>query len=401
MIDLCSDKSTCCGCGACKIVCPNLAISMESDEYGYIYPNIDKELCVECHKCEEICAFKNAKSLNKKPIQCYLGINTNTKDLYKSASGGTFSAIAKYILDDNGVVIGCTWNDELKPKHIVVDNYKALYKLQGSKYVQSDTEGIYEETKLLLRENRKVFFTGTPCQIAELKEYLEKDYDELLTADIICHGVPNLEFFISYKKWFENRKKCKILNVNFRDKDRLGWGSVGSITYQKNNKIKKQTILCNEDPYYYLFEYGYILRESCYSCKYACSERKGDLTLGDFWGVHKYFPELDISMGISAILVNTYKGKKVIEQLSDYIRVIPTRYEYIEDNNDRLKHPIKKPKERKIWLKYWKTDGFDLVAKEFYKQKIKVILSSKIKRRIPNGLKKLIRKIVTIYRSAL
>lgn len=334
MIDLCFDKSTCCGCGACKTICPKLAISMEKDEYGFIYPNINRSLCIECHLCEKVCAFKNMKVSNKKPIQSYIGINKDSKDLFRSASGGAFSAIAKAILDKNGVVIGCSWNDELNPQHIMIDNYENLYKLQGSKYVQSDAEKIFKETKKILNNNGRVFFTGTPCQVAELKKYLGKEYDQLLTADLICHGVPNVDFFSSYKKWFENKKKCKILNVNFRDKDIIGWGSVGSITFHKKNKIEKQAIFYTEDPYYYLFEYGFILRDSCYNCKYACSDRKGDLTIGDFWGVQKYYPELDRSKGISALLVNTNKGQEVIDQITDYISVIPTKYEYIEENMD-------------------------------------------------------------------
>lgn len=395
MIDLCSDKNTCCGCGACKSICPKLAISMKNDEYGYKYPNIDSKLCIECHLCEKICAFKNTSISNKKPLRSYLAINIDTKDLLNSASGGAFAAIAKFVLNNNGVIVGCAWNNELKPEHILIDNYENLYKLQGSKYVQSDTEKIFKETKQLLINKKKVFFTGTPCQVAELKQYLGKDYNHLLTADIICHGVPNIEIFSSYIKWFEDKRKCKVLNVNFRDKCKLGWSSIGSITYQKNNKIKKQIILYNENPYYYLFEYGFILRDSCYNCKYACSDRKGDITLGDFWGVEKYYPELDKSKGVSALLVNTNKGQEIIEKLKDYIIIIPTKYKYIEENNDRLKYPLKQPKDRKIWVKCWKTGRFDQVARKFYKEKRNIILISKIKRNIPKGLKNSIKKIIS------
>lgn len=394
MIDLCSDKSRCCGCSACKAICPKVAISIEKDEYGYLYPKIDRKKCIECYLCERVCAFKKKNISGKKPIKSYIGINKNSQDLFRSASGGAFSAIAKYVLDKNGVVIGCAWNNELMPEHIVIDSYQNLYKLQGSKYVQSNIESIFKETKQLLENNKKVFFTGTPCQVDALKEYLGKDYDQLLTADLICHGVPNVDFFNSYKKWFQNRNRCKILEVNFRDKEKLGWSSVGSITIKKDNKVRKHTILYTEDPYYYLFEYGFILRESCYSCKYACSDRKGDLTLGDFWGIQKYYPDLDRTKGVSALLVNTYKGEKVIEQMEDYMDIIPTKYKYIEENNEKLRRPSSKPQNREVWIKYWKTGGFDLVAREFYRQKWKMIIVSKVRRHIPKRLKELVKKII-------
>jgi len=397
MLDLYSDKSTCCGCGACKSVCPKSAISMETDEYGFIHPKIDRNLCIECYLCINTCAFKNVEISNKRPMQSYIGINKNTNDLLVSASGGAFSAIAKYVLDKNGAVIGCAWNNELIPEHIIIDNYENLCKLQSSKYVQSNTESIFIETKKLLSNDKIVFFTGTPCQVAELKEFLGKDYEQLLTADLICHGVPSIEFFNKYKEWYERKNKCKVVDINFRDKKKYGWSLMGTITIKKDDKIKYKELLFSEDPYYYLFMYGYSYRDSCYSCKYACSDRKGDLTFGDFWGVQKYYPELDRRKGISAILVNTCKGEKIIGQIKDYINFISTKYENIEENNNQLKQPTEKPKDREVWLEYWKIGGFDLVAREFYRQKRKQILASKIRRNTPKTVKRIIKRLLRVH----
>jgi len=392
MIDLCSDKSTCCGCGACIAICPESAISMVEDEYGFLYPHIDSKLCIECHLCERVCAFKNVEISKKKPLQSYIGINKNPEDLYRSASGGAFSAIAKFILDGNGVVIGCSWNENFEAEHIIVDDYKSLYKLQGSKYVQSDTDEIFEATKRLLRSKKRVFFSGTPCQVAGLKNYLDENYDGLLTADLICHGTPSMQFFNSYIKWYEKKNNCQVVDVNFRDKN-FGWNEIGSISFKKKGRVKNRILTYNEDPYFYMFMYGYFLRESCYKCKYAGAEREGDLTLGDFWGIQKFYPEFNCFNGVSAILVNTSKGEKIIKQIKDYINIIPTKYEYIEANNEKLRCPTNQPKDRYKWLQYWQTGGFDLVVREFYQQKWKTVLISKMKRRVPRKVKNLIKQV--------
>ncbi len=414
MIKLYTHKYDCCGCTACVSICPRQAIIMKSDEDGFLYPVIDDSLCIECGLCKKVCIFQdNMKNnfVSKEPLATYAAILKDMNILKNSASGGAFVALALYVLNNNGVVFGCTMSDNMQPEHICIDNISDIKKLQGSKYVQSNLKNTFIEAKRYLQENRQVLFTGTPCQIAGLKSYLGRDYDNLITADLICHGVPSPLFFNGYISWLENKLNASITELNFRDKTN-GWGLTGKVIYKKNNIINEKPIYHIESYYYYYFLKGYIYRESCYECPYASSNRPGDFTIGDYWGIDKVHPEVDVKNGVSLILVNTKKGLQLIDEedkisnnidkfientkLNSYIYLTKSNFEKARVYNGQLNYPISKSDKRDIILKIFREEGFQGVAKKYYVEMKKQIIVWKIKAIIPKPIKDLIKKILKI-----
>lgn len=340
-IKLFEDKKDCCACGACLNICPKQAITMQKDEYGFLYPQIDESKCIKCGLCLKICAFQNSE-LKNVPIKTYAAQSNNT-DLKESASGGIFASIATNVLREGGVVYGAAMemeNDKLTVRHIAVENDADLIKLQGSKYVQSSTEKVYQDVKKKLNDNRLVLFSGTPCQVDGLNSYLGKKYENLITMDIICHGVPNNQMFQDYISLLEEKYKDKIIDFKFRDKTK-GWG----LTAKGYTAI----IPANVSSYYYMFLKSYINRDSCYSCKYACKNRCGDITIGDYWGIEKAHPEalkedvcgLDYKKGISCLIVNTEQGIKFLKKYKSDLRLLNSCFERVGKYNKQLNYPSK------------------------------------------------------------
>ena len=219
MIDI-KDKSKCCGCSACVNICPNNAISMDIDDDGFKYPIVDVGKCINCGLCEKACPYNNEyikKNIYDKSI-AYGGWNNDDEIRKKSTSGGIFSAISKYILNNNGVVCGAIYNEKFEVVHEIIDNIDDLEKIYGSKYVQSDLKDNFRRIKKYLNDGRLVLFSGTPCQVSGLNSFLVKEYENLYTCDIVCHGVPSPKVFEKYKRELEEANNSEILNINFRDK---------------------------------------------------------------------------------------------------------------------------------------------------------------------------------------
>jgi len=411
-IILFSQKQMCCGCEACVSVCTKQAISMKSDDYGFIYPSIDEKLCIYCGICKKVCAFQTIVEENE-PKGCYAACNKNEIQLSISSSGGAFSAIATDFLENGGVVFGATLEKEcnnttdgemkLVPKHVAIHELKDMVKLQGSKYVQSYIRDTYKEAKKYLLEGRRVLFSGTPCQIAGLKTFLYKKYENLLTVDIICHGVPNADFFKAYLSLLEKKMGGKIVDFKFRDKTK-GWESmIGKVTVQmKWGGVKTKTVYVDESSYYNLFLKGLIHRESCYECKYACRNRPADITIGDYWGIQHEHSEIlsdtkgpySVEKGISCIVVNTTDGIKWINKNRSRLHLVESKFEKIGYKNGNLYHPCTKPQIREKVMDIYSKQGYVGVDKFFYKKMGMQIYLKKIKNRIPPNLKKVIKNYV-------
>ena len=244
---------------------------------------------------------------NLKAPKCYAAMASDEIRLNKSSSGGIFTLIANEVLKNNGIVVGASFDEGETVNHIIVDNYKDLEKLKGSKYVQSNINDIYKKIKQYLDKNIKVLFTGTPCQIAGLKSYLSKEYENLMTIDIVCHGVPSPMVFRKYlKEKFGN--STQIVDINFRDKIN-GWSSSDLIiTFQAHDFTVSEKDKENE--YITAFLKNYILRKSCFNCPFQKLPRQGDITIGDFWKIQKYDENLDDKKGTSVVLVNNKKGQE-------------------------------------------------------------------------------------------
>ncbi len=317
-------QSECTGCGTCFNICPVSAISMQPNSEGFLYPQIDENKCVNCGLCEKSCPIVQVKSINNKKPECYAVMATD-EIREKSSSGGMFTLLANYILEQGGYVCGAAYNKDWSVSHIIIDNKEDLAKLRGSKYIQSNTDKCYTEIKQLLKDNKLVLFTGCPCQVAGLYSYLDKDYDNLLTMDIFCNGVPSPGLWQKYLKEFDIKK---IININFRDKKQIGWScSKVTITTTKEN-IVTGTFTKGFHP-------ALINRKSCSDCKFSKYPRYSDISVGDFWGINSIAEDLNDNKGTSIVLLNSTKGEHYFNAIKSYKKkqlvVLPEEY-----NNGRL-----------------------------------------------------------------
>lgn len=385
----------CCGCGACVNACPKNAVSMKEDEFGFLFPTINQDLCIDCKLCQKVCAYQNFKETNK-PLKTWVAVSKNKEKLKKSASGGVFYTLANKFINENGCVSGACFDDKFNLNHVLVFDSENLTKLQGSKYTQCNTRYSFREIKEQLKNNKKVLFSGCPCQVAGLKSYLGKDYGDLVAIDLICHGVPSNKSFKDYLKSFEKKKQVNIKEFSFRDKN-IGWGKNGCIISEENKKIKLYEVA---ESYLYYFAYSLIMRKNCYSCKYTNANRPGDITIGDYWGIEKEHPEylgknkIDESKGVSVIIANTQKGVDVIEQNSQLFELYESTFEKAARGNAQLNSPIKYDPKREDILKLYAESGWEVIDKQFNKTIGLKKYSGYIKGMLPKGLKRRLKKII-------
>jgi len=306
------EKYDCCGCTACYSACPVGAITLEEDEKGFVYPVIDKEKCINCGKCKKVCPL-NKKIEKVFEQKCFGLINKDLNARINSSSGGFFIELAKYVIENDGLVYGAIYDENLKVVHTCIDNMEELYKFSGSKYVQSDIKGIYKDIKEKLKNKRMVLFSGTPCQNFGLINYLGKSYDNLITCDFVCHGVPSPKLFDDHKQYLEKKYDSKIKSVNFRYKNEKNIQNLRVLFETGEEYIR----LPNDDEYYFLFAKNFILRDSCYKCHFSNTNRISDITMSDFWAVKNVEPSFDDGKGLSCIIVNTEKGFHYFEKIND------------------------------------------------------------------------------------
>lgn len=368
------DKSECCACGACKNACPKNAITMKTDEFGFFYPKIDEDLCIKCGNCKRVCNYQN--NISKNTVQqVFAAISKEENIRMSSSSGGVFTTIAKSFLLNDGIVFGCSMEkteNGLAPVHIEVGNIDELYKLQSSKYAQSDMNLIYRSVKKHLKDGKNVLFSGTPCQIDGLKGYLNNiSYENLYTIDLICHGVPNASILQGYIKMLEDKKNINIYKMNFRDK-KYGWGEKGTIYYTQNNKHKELYFDNYTSSFYNLYLKAGFYRENCYSCRYANIHRVGDITIGDFWGIQQQHPEYlqdnwEKSKGISCILINTPQGEKMLKNYGNKLDIKNSSLEKVTFKNKMLLQPSRTNSNRNNILEMYIRSGYVEVDKWFWK----------------------------------
>ena len=345
---LITQKQDCCGCNACVQVCPKQCISMKEDREGFLYPEVNKDICVDCHLCEKICPILN-QGMKREPLKVYAAINKDEKVRMQSSSGGIFTALAEHVIKLGGVVFGARFDEQWQVKHDYTETMEGLATFRGSKYVQSQIGNTFQEAEQFLKAGRKVLFSGTPCQIAGLLNFLRKEYDNLLTVDFICHGVPSPMVWRRYLKE-EIARQCEknsVLNypisetdvrvedISFRNK-RLGWKKFSfALTLSTTNGSGKKIQFCSYAPitkneYLRGFLSNVFLRPSCYSCPVKSLKSGSDITLADFWGIQSDSKFAD-DKGTSALIVNTALVQDIIHGLN--IDVYETSIESVASNN--------------------------------------------------------------------
>ncbi len=311
MIEI-KNKSNCCGCTACKNICPKNAIVMLEDEKGFKYPQIDKQKCINCGLCEMVCPILK-KSVPIEKMIAYAAINKDETIRMNSSSGGIFTLLAENIIQKGGAVFGVELDENFHAKHTYIEKIEDIEKFRGSKYMQSELGDSYLKVKEFLEKDRYVLFTGTPCQVGGLKSFLKKEYKKLYTQDIICHGVPSSKTWDKYLEYRRNVDKLKDLkSIKFRNKNNYGWNSYElSFKYEENEVF----IDHNKDLFMKAFLSDIALRDSCYECKFKNKNRKSDILVADFWGIEQVLPEMNDEKGISLVIINSQKGKKIFEEI--------------------------------------------------------------------------------------
>ena len=357
------EKEDCCGCTACKSICPTKAIEMKADEEGFLYPKINQKLCTNCQVCKRVCPFQNKAFVPDRLFESPAFAAMHKKEQVKmsSASGGAYTAISDFILDSSGLVYGVEFDDEFFVRHNKASCADERDKFRGSKYIQSDLKGIYKQIQEDLNNDRIVLFTGTACQVAGLRNYLcetKTALNKLYTNDIICHGTASPLLWNDYLDFIQ--KESKLKSYTFRYKGR-GWRGYNVRAEFENGKIKINTT--DIRVYVNLFSSVLALRPSCYNCKFANLQRPSDITIGDCWGIEKILPEIDDNKGISLVIINTRKGKYLFEKIKKDLDIYKINVADCLQLN--LQQPTRKPSKREqFWHDYYKF-GFKYIARKY------------------------------------
>lgn len=336
-------NEACCGCSACVLKCPQKCISMMASEDGFDYPYVDVAQCVGCGLCETVCPINKLKPVGNAQKVTYIGYSYHPAERKASSSGGVFSLLATEILRQGGLVFGAAFDDAWNVHHVGITDDEKLDILRRSKYVQSSTGTTYQEAKTALETGQTVLFTGTPCQIAGLKSYLGKEYPSLYTVDLICHGVPSPKLWGKYTMELVDRYDSPIQSVSFRNKE-TGWNDFSVCIEFKNGEIYSAKF--SSDPYMQMFLSNMCLRSSCYTCAFKGERYHSDLTLGDAWGIGKTHPIKEDNQGTSVVVVNTQKGRLLLEKLEGKWNGEIIEYDFVSENiayiESASKHPLRK-----------------------------------------------------------
>lgn len=371
-----NNPANCCGCTACESICTHNAIIMQADQFGFFYPKIDDNLCVDCGLCQKVCIFQTTQM----PVDTFeqpevYGVrHTNDVELAKSQSGAAFWAFAEHLLKEGYVVYGVGYGTDFYVKHKRVETVESCQELRGSKYTQSDIRGIYKEIEHDLKLGKKILFTGTPCQVAGLKSYIPKQLQTaLLTIDLVCHAVPSPKIWDEYVKWIEKKYKSKVVETDFRNK-RFGWHSHYETFLLEG--INKEIV---QSTFRSLFYAHLSVRRSCANCKFANLRRPGDLTIGDFWGWEKHFSDWNDNKGVSLLLVNTDKGKSLFDKVNSTL-LCSIKSNVHDCLQPQLIKPIELNRRYEEFVEDYINKGFKFVAKKYSFLRKLEILFTQLKR---------------------
>lgn len=372
MIEI-KEKSQCCGCTACSSVCPKKAIVMKQDEEGFMYPIIDKSKCVNCGLCDKVCPLKNA---NEEIFEqkAYIVNNKNDEIRKDSTSGGAFTPIAEYVLNQGGVVYGAAFDKNYNVVHTYVDNKESLTILRGSKYVQSFLGDTFKQVKDLLNDNRIVCFSGTPCQIEGLKKFLQKDYKNLITVDVMCHAAPSPLVWKKYLNYEVSKLKGKkIEKILFRDKSKYGY-KYSTMTIKTDKDEYSRGV--ESDPYLRAFFGDLSDRPSCYDCKFKKQCHVSDFTIWDCFIVDNFDKNLDDDKGTSRILINTENGRNIFEKIKENFNYTEVKTYSLVKNVKEMLQSVEMNEKRTNFFK----DLNEVNEEEFFKKWFPDTIKVKVER---------------------
>ena len=316
-----TSKNNCTGCSACANICPRGCIRMTADYEGFLYPEVKEEMCMDCGLCEKVCPMLH-KPKQHDILAVYGAKNKQDEVRLMSSSGGMFTLFAEEILQQGGVVCGAVLDEQLVVRHILTDNVADLPKLRGSKYVQSEIGDIYGEIRKILREGKKVLFSGTPCQVAGLKGYLVKPFSNLFTVDVVCHGVPSPKVYQKHLAELAQEASESVVQVRFRDKTK-GWKRGETLFLTEHQRLGASK---RKDTYMRLFLNNVSIRPSCGECAFNNKRSVADITIADYWGIDKQFPEFDDDKGVTLVLVNSKVGAALLAQVEDRAVLLKTDF---------------------------------------------------------------------------
>lgn len=334
---------------------------MVADEKGFLYPHVDEDACTDCGSCISVCPYvSDYIGGDLFPDTQVLAVKHKNETIrMESSSGGAFTAISDFIFKNNGVVYGAGYDESMVVRHIRADTSEKRNACRGSKYVQSNLGDIFLQVEQDLSQNKMVMFTGTPCQVAGLKNYIQRDDDNLVLVDIVCHGVPSPKVFKDFLDYISDKRTSDIKDFKFRDKNN-GWHGYNLTLIMKDgNKVNNHI---SHLSYINLFS-SIMLRPNCYECKFANFNRPGDLTIGDFWGIEKTMPSFADDKGVSLVLINSKKGKRIIEAISDDIEYLSSTRDACMQRNLYAPSPAH-PLMNHFWDDYHEK-GYSYVAKKY------------------------------------
>ncbi len=337
-------------------ICPKKAIIMVKDCEGFRYPRVNGQICIKCGRCEQVCPIKHDESFKNRNL--YLGVQAKEDKIrYFSSSGGFFPVLAQYVMKRKGIVYGAGYDERMHVLHREIEEPGHLKNIKRTKYVQSNMEGIYRRIKRNLQENRWVLFSGTPCQADALMRFLNQGYENLIVVDLICYGVPSPGIWEDYVKYLERRHGGKMTDFSFRDKRNGDNGHMRS--YIINGKEYADSL--SRDIYCKMYFKNYILRPSCYRCRFCTVNRRSDFTIGDFWGIGRIRPDMDDGMGTSAVIIHSELGKEVWKEIKSELRWFACGEEEILQ--PRLSEPTMPNKGRRGFMMLYKIMPFRIMVK--------------------------------------
>lgn len=346
MIEL-IEKEKCCGCSSCASVCIKGALRMKEDEEGFLFPSVNTKLCVKCGACVAACPVINGNNFTETEPKTYAAACMQDDLLCQCSSGGVFALLAKQILNQNGCVFGAAFTEQMVVEHICVEHENELRPLFGSKYVQSSIGSSYIRCKNELQKNRPVLFTGTPCQVAGLKQFLKREYDNLLTMEVICHGVPSPKILKKYIVSKEKKTGMGMVDFCFRSK-KTGWEDY-SVEY-KYEDGSIESVMHHDDLYNRVFLSNLALRKSCYTCDFKNGKSGADITCGDFWGIQSVAPEMYSDKGVSLVLCHSGKGKVAFDKISSELVLEQVDFSDAVAGNPSYLCSTRRPAARKLFF---------------------------------------------------